>query len=205
VIPDGVDAALFGAAEATDADAARDTALRARPRAGLRLNVTNGLAQGLDLLLAAWRRSTPLVLAGRGSDRAAVRAAVARAGLRDGAVLLLRRARRAPSCAPYRGAAVVGRVAARRLPRPPALGRWPPGCRWSRPGPARCPSGGAPAYFPVDSVACLRRALYRFMPGSDLVGREELVRRGLARAREYTWAHGAGDGAAYERALRSHT
>ena len=60
--------------------------------------------------------------------------------------------------------------------------------------------------FPVDSVACLRRALYRFMPGSDLVGREELIRRGLARAREYTWDRTAQETyAAYERALRSHT
>jgi len=44
------------------------------------------------------------------------------------------------------------------------------------------------------------------MPGSDLVGRHDMIRRGLARAREFTWERTAQETfAAYERALRWHT
>jgi len=66
--------------------------------------------------------------------------------------------------------------------------------------------GDAGLIFAVDSVACLLSALYRSVPGSDLVGRQERIRRGLARAREFSWDRTAQEtNAAYGAALRWRT
>jgi len=60
--------------------------------------------------------------------------------------------------------------------------------------------------FPERSVACLRGALYRLTPRSKQEARADLIRRGLARAREFTWDRTAQETyAAYQRALHCQT
>jgi glycosyltransferase involved in cell wall biosynthesis len=208
IVPNGVDAAAFAG---PDDHAAQAALARRGVAAPYLLNVTNGLPhKGLDLLLAAFRDidRLQLVLAGRGSDRPAVRAAVERSGLRPDAALVLGELSEAELRAVYRGAAAV--VVASRLEGfgLPVLEAMAAGVPVVAARTASLPEvvGDAGVLFPVDSVACLREALYRFTPGSDLGGREEMIRRGLARAREYTWERTAQETyAAYEWALRSRT
>jgi len=206
VIPNGV--------EPPSALGPEDVTAFAR-RAGLRtpyaLNVTNGLPhKGLDLLLEAWRDVTglQLVLAGQGADRAAVRARLASAALPEGAVVALGELSEQDLALAYRGAATA--VVASRLEGfgLPALEAMAAGVPVVAADAGALPEvvGDAGLIFPVDSVACLRRALYRLMPGSDPAEREGLIHRGLARAREFTWKRTAQETyAAYERALLGHT
>lgn len=205
VIPNGVDAAFWGA----DTGDAPQAFARGRGLApGYVLNVTNGLAhKGLDLLLAAVREmpEVQLVLAGRGSDAPAVRAQLAPA---QGRVVVLGELSEADLRLAYQGAGVV--VVASRLEGfgLPALEAMAAGVPVVAAEAGALPEVVADAglLFPVESVACLRGALYRSMPGSDPLERHDRIRRGLARAREFTWDRTAQETyAAYERALRWRT
>jgi glycosyltransferase involved in cell wall biosynthesis len=209
VVPNGVDAAFWGAELPADAPAA--FAARRGLAATYVLNVTNGLPhKGLDVLLAAWREAAELqlVLAGRGSDGPAVRAAIARAGLGSGRVTVLGELTDDELRLAYRGAAAV--VVASRLEGfgLPALEAMAAGVPVVAAAAGALPevTGDAGLLFPVDSVACLLSALYRSVPGSDLVGRQERIRRGLARAREFSWDRTAQEtNAAYGVALHRRT
>jgi glycosyltransferase involved in cell wall biosynthesis len=205
VIPNGVDAAFWG----QDLRAVAETFARDHEIApGYVLNVTNGLAhKGLDLLLEALRDmpEVRLVLAGRGSDAAAVRAQVAPLASR---VTVLGELSEDELRLAYQAAGVV--VVASRLEGfgLPALEAMAAGVPVVAAEAGALPEVVADAglLFPVDSVACLRRALYRSMPGADLVERGERIRRGLARAREFTWDRTAQETvAAYRAALRWRT
>lgn len=211
VVPNGVDADFWGADVAADAIAsfARERALGAP---GWVLNVTNGLPhKGLDLLLECWRdhRDLPrLVLAGRGSDAAAVRTQVVRSGVDVARVASLGELSEHDLRLAYRGAAAV--VVASRLEGfgLPALEAMAAAVPVVAADAGALPEVVADAglLFPVSSVACLASALYRSMPGSDLVERRERIRRGLARAREFSWDRTAHETeAAYRAALRWRT
>jgi glycosyltransferase involved in cell wall biosynthesis len=209
VVPNGVDAAFWGAS--LSAEAAAAFAARRGLAGAYVLNVTNGLPhKGLDLLLAAWRQvaDLQLVLAGRGSDGAAVRAGIARAGLASDRVRVLGELGDDELRLAYRGAAAV--VVASRLEGfgLPALEAMAAGVPVAAAEAGALPevTGDAGLLFPVDSVACLLSALYRSVPGSDLVGRQERIRRGLARAREFSWDRTAQEThAAYGLALHRRT
>lgn len=209
VVPNGVDATFWSAELPGGALSAFAT--RRGLAASYVLNVTNGLPhKGLDLLLAAWRGvpDLQLVLAGRGSDGPAVRAQVARAGLAPGRVVVLGELDEAELRLAYRGAATV--VVASRLEGfgLPALEAMAAGIPVVAADAGALPEvvGDAGLLFPVDSVACLTSALYRSVPGSDLVGRQERIRRGLARARELSWDRTAREThAAYGVALHRRT
>jgi len=205
VIPNGVDAAFWGE-DTGDAPQAFARAHGLAP--GYVLNVTNGLAhKGLDLLLAAVREmpELQLVLAGRGSDGPDVRAQLAPS---KGRVTVLGELSESDLRLAYQGAAAV--VVASRLEGfgLPALEAMAAGVPVIAAEAGALPEVVADAglLFPVESVACLRGALYRFMPGSDPLERLDRIRRGLARAREFTWDRTAQETyAAYERALRCRT
>lgn len=208
VVPNGVDAAFWGAASAEEA---RGFATRHGLASGYVLNVTNGLPhKGLDLLLEAWREmpDAQLVLAGRGSDGRAVRAAVAAAGFAAGRVAILGELSEADLRLAYHGAGTVvvaSRLEGFGLPVLEAMAAGVPVVA-AEAGALPEVMAGAGLLFPVDSVACLRRALYRSNPGSDPLERHDRIRRGLARAREFTWDRTAQETyAAYERALRERT
>jgi glycosyltransferase involved in cell wall biosynthesis len=190
VVPNGVDAAFWGADLPEDAPGGFAARHGLAPR--YVLNVTNGLPhKGLDLLLAAWREVTDLqlVLVGQGSDGPAVHAEIARAALDSGRVAVLGALTDAELRLAYRGAAAV--VVASRLEGfgLPALEAMAAGVPVLVAEAGALPEvvGDAGLVFPVDSVACLLSALYRSVPGSDLVARQERIRRGLARARELSW------------------
>lgn len=205
VIPNGVDAAFWGE-NTGDAPAAFARTHGLSP--GYVLNVTNGLAhKGLDLLLAAVREMPELhlVLAGRGSDGTDVRAQVAPL---EGRVTVLGELAEGDLRLAYQGASAV--VVASRLEGfgLPALEAMAAGVPVVAAQAGALPEVVADAglLFPVESVACLRGALYRSMPGSDPLERLDRIRRGLARAREFTWDRTAQETyAAYERALRCRT
>jgi len=205
VVPNGVDAAFWGQQLG---DAPASFASYHVMRTGYVLNVTNGLPhKGLDLLLDALREmpDVGLVLAGRGSDAPAVRAQVASLG---GRVRVLGELSEVELRLAYQGAAVV--VVASRLEGfgLPALEAMAAGVPVVVADAGALPEvvGDAGLLFPVTSVACLRGALYRSMPGSDPLARQDRIRRGLARAREFTWDRTAQETrAAYERALRWRT
>jgi glycosyltransferase involved in cell wall biosynthesis len=190
VVPNGVDHAFWGADLPADAPAA--FAARHGLASRYVLNVTNGLPhKGLALLLAAWREVTDLqlVLVGQGSEGPAVRDQVAAAALVPGQVAVLGAVSDEDLRLAYRGAAAV--VVASRLEGfgLPALEAMAAGVPVLVAEAGALPEVVADAglVFPVDSVACLLSALYRSVPGSDLVGRQERIRRGLARAREFSW------------------
>jgi len=114
VVANGVDAAQWAGEDGPEAGTAFVRRRQLAPP--YVLNVTNGLPhKGLDLLLEAWREmpGVQLVLAGRGSDRPAVRARVDQAGIPDGAVVVLGELSDADLRLAYRAAAAV--VVASRL------------------------------------------------------------------------------------------
>jgi len=209
VVPNGVDATFWGAD--LPSDGPEGFALARGLVAPYVLNVTNGLPhKGLVPLLAAWRQvgDLQLVLAGRGSDGAGVRAELARSGLPPGRVAVLGELSDEDLRLAYRGAAAV--VVASRLEGfgLPALEAMAAGVPVLAAEAGALPEvvGDAGLIFAVDSVACLLSALYRSVPGSDLVGRQERIRRGLARAREFSWDRTAQEtNAAYGAALRWRT
>ena len=152
------------------------------------------LAEGMDFCEALWPTwrevaDRQLVLAGRGSDGPMVRDQLARARLPEGRVRVLGELSEEDLRLAYRGAAAVV-VASRHegfgLPVLEAMACGVPVVA-AEAGALLEVTGDAGLLFPVDSVACLLSALYRSVPGSDLVGRQERIRRGLARARELSW------------------
>ena len=209
VVPNGVDAAFWGA----DLPAEAVAAFAAARGLGARyvLNVTNGLPhKGLDLLLGAWREvaDLQLVLAGQGSAGPAVRAQVARSGLPPERVVVVGALSDDELRLAYRGAAAV--VVASRLEGfgLPALEAMASGVPVLAAEAGALPevTGDAGLLFPVDSVACLLSALYRSVPGSDPTERRERIRRGLVRAREFSWDRTAREThAAYGVALHRRT
>jgi glycosyltransferase involved in cell wall biosynthesis len=149
-----------------------------------------------------------LVLAGQGSAAPAVRARIAASGLPPERVAVLGALSEEELRLAYRGAAAVvlaSRLEGFGLPALEAMASGVPVVA-AEAGALPEVTGDASLLFPVDSVACLLSALYRSIPGSDPRVRRERIRRGLVRAREFSWDRTAREThAAYGVALHRRT
>jgi glycosyltransferase involved in cell wall biosynthesis len=192
VAPYGVAAAFLDADATGGGENPEEFAGRHGVRRHFVLNVTNGLPhKGLDVLLAALAGldGLDLVLAGQGSAHARVRSQVERARLAPGRVAILGELSEADLVAAYRAATAVvvaSRMEGFGLPALEAMALGVPVVATDGGGLPEA-IGDAGILVPAGSVACLRDALYRIAFEIDRTEREALIRKGRARAREFTW------------------